>query len=56
MPGKCSALAPVQSGNQLEALRSLLAGLCPTAPTMSDEWEQCFVAGPGRELRARCQL
>ncbi len=56
MPGKCSALAHVQSGEQLEALRSLLAGLCPTAPTMSDEWERCFVAGPGRELRARCQL
>ena len=56
MPGKCSALAQVESAEQLEELRSLLAGLCPTAPAMSDEWERCFVAGPGRELRARCQL
>ena len=57
MPGKCSALARVESSDQLEALRSLVAGLCPTAPTMSDEWEQCFAAGPGQsELRACCQL
>ena len=56
MPGKCSALAQVESGDQLEGLRSLLAGLCPTAPTMTDEWERCFAAGPGRELRARCLL
>lgn len=56
MPGKCSALAQVESAEQLEALRSLLAGLCPTAPTMSDEWEQCLTAGSGRELRARCKL
>jgi hypothetical protein len=54
MPGKCSALARVESGDQLEALRSLLAGLCPTAPTMSDEWERCFASRAAQDgLRLR---